>query len=307
MSVRLSMKKFLLKVISNLCLISRSVLQKNSQKFRRLATLSLLTGAIKTEERMEMELTKLMNDFVDTFNDTSLTGKEKKVKEISRFVQRDLRAMFILSSAIDLTHYNASFEEFRNSMREFALAGEQMAPKLDKHVLRNDNHPVTTIRNFVDEHIRILRNALMNRVSDSIAAMKSEDEINGTSLKIRPILIQSEENVEDNTIPLPKIKSGAEKEEEDSKTGKDKKPAKKSVANSPVGPFDSPAEVTSVYYQSYQDEILQHLQMLDRRRRGSDDDDLDFDTNDDRPGGLVGLIGSLSGVSGKFELRRKIS
>lgn len=216
-------------------------LQKDTGKFRRLATLSLLTGAIKTEERMETELTKLINDFVETFNDTSLTGQEKKLKEISRFVQRDLRAMFILSSAIDLTHYNASFDEFRNSMREFALNAEQISPRLEKDVLRNNKDPLQTIQNFIEEHIRILRNSLLNRVSDSIATMKMEDD--SKTLLVQPIIVQSDGSTEENVTKSSKRGS--------KKSGRGKGSRKVAIGLRHIP--KNVEELTSVTYLPYQE------------------------------------------------------
>lgn len=259
---------------------------------------------------MEMELTKMINDFVETFNDTSLTGQEKKLKEISKFVQRDLRAMFILSSAIDLTHYNASFEEFRNSMREFALNAEQISPRLEKDVLRNNKHPLQTVRDFIDEHIRILRNSLLNRVSDSIAAMKMEDD--SKSLFVQPINVQPTASEEKNELPsIPTTETSKRGSKKGGKSKGSRKVAA-GIRNIPKN-YD---ELTSASYLPYQEvrrrritlnckyktlifqEILQHLKNLDRKRRQNDDDDdtEDFDPNDEQPGGLVGLIASLSGV-----------
>lgn len=49
-----------------------------------------------------------------------------------------------------------------------------------------------------------------------------------------------------------------------------------------------------IYFQ----EILTHLEQLDRDRREDDDDDEEFKPEEQEgPGGLVGLIANLSGVS----------
>lgn len=52
------------------------------------------------------------------------------------------------------------------------------------------------------------------------------------------------------------------------------------------------------------------MKNLDRKRRQNDDDEdmEDFDPNDEQPGGLVGLIGSLSGVIelGCVRIRKKL-
>lgn len=151
---------------------------------------------------MEQELTRLMNDLVDTFNETSLVEKEKKLKDISKFVQRDLRAMFILSSAIDLTQYNASVKEFQNSMREFALHEEELMPRLDRNILRNGRTPIETIQGFVNEHIQVLRSTLMNRVSLTIDALENDDTRKRVASNKRPTVANSSsESVESNTIP----------------------------------------------------------------------------------------------------------
>lgn len=175
--------------------------QKEPGKFRRVATISLLMGAIRSEEQMEKELLKLTNDLLDTFNTSSFTEKEKKLNDISKFVQRDLRAMFILSSAIDLTQYNASVKEFQNAMKEFTLHGEELAPRLDRDLLKNGKTPSQTIREFVNDHIQVLRNILINRVTLSIETLeKDEDRKRGS--KMRPIVVPSSEGDSESNSTL---------------------------------------------------------------------------------------------------------
>lgn len=203
---------------------------------------------------MEKELTKLMNDLLDNFNTSTMAEKEKKLKEISRFIQRDFRAMFILSSAIDLTQYNASIEEFRNSMREFALHGEQLTPKLDMQVLRNGKTPIDPIRNFVHEHIQILRSTLINRVGAAIDTLQTDGQSNKKAATNRPIVVaSSEDTIETNTIPL---KQKNETSRSSGTTTTEKEPKKKKgngMVPSRTFLQGLATELNPVYYIPYQE------------------------------------------------------
>lgn len=185
---------------------------------------------------MEKELLKLTTDLLENFNETTMADKVKKLKDISRFIQRDLRAMFILSSAIDLTHYNASLSEFRDSMKEFTLRGEELAPKLNTDILTNGKTPIDTIKLFVEEHIQVLRNSLMNRVSVTVEALKADTQEAQTrrSLSTRPIVVVSSESIEDNLIPQKgDNESGSKSKEKDS--GKKSSGSAKGLNNSRLG------------------------------------------------------------------------
>lgn len=232
-------------------------MQKEPAKFRRIATIGLLMGAIRSEEQMEKELIRMTHDLLDNFNTSSMAEKETKLKEISKFVQRDLRAMFILSSAIDLTQYNASVAEFRNAMKEFAQQGELLAPKLDKLILKNGKSPVDTIRNFVTEHIRILRNTLMDRVSVSVASLQEETH-KKRSLASQPIVVYSTENIEANTIPMKGDETMNGKMEKKNK-GTEKKRKKSGMVHSGDTDEGVSAGLNPIYYIPYQEVGELHL------------------------------------------------
>lgn len=200
---------------------------------------------------MEKELIRMTHDLLDNFNTSSMAEKETKLKEISKLVQRDLRAMFILSSAIDLTQYNASVAEFRNAMKEFAQQGELLAPKLDKLILKNGKSPVDTIRNFVTEHIRILRNTLMDRVSVSVASLQEETH-KKRSLASQPIVVYSTENIEANTIPMKGDETMNGKMEKKNK-GTEKKRKKSGMVHSGDADEGVSAGLNPIYYIPYQE------------------------------------------------------
>lgn len=170
-------------------------MQKEPGKYRRLATLSLLAGAVRTEEKMEQELTKMTNEFVNSFNTSTMADKRKQLKEISRFVQRDLRAMFILNNAIDLSRHNSTFAEFQKSLKSFVVESEQLSPKLERNLLTGD-HPTETIRSFIETHVELLRTSLLGRVSVSIDAMQNDQN---KKLHMKPIFVEGDEQL--NVIP----------------------------------------------------------------------------------------------------------
>lgn len=193
---------------------------------------------------MEKELIKMTNELLDTFHTSTMAEKEKKLKEISKFVQRDLRAMFLVSSAIDLTQYNASVAEFRNSMREFVLQGEQLVPRLDRFVLTNGKSPEETIRNFINDHITILRNTLTNRVTTSVASLKEDDQKRKRqrSTTMQPIVVNSSESPEMNAIS----KKG--KDSTTKATPKEKGNAKKRSGMADAGDALQNIELIPVYF-----------------------------------------------------------
>lgn len=145
---------------------------------------------------MEKELTKMTNEFVDNFNNSTMADKRKHLKEISRFVQRDLRAMFILNNAIDLSRHNSTFSEFQKSLQSYVAQSEQLTPKMERNLLNGDR-PTETLRAFIETHVELLRSSLLGRVSESIDSMQNGQN---KKLHMKPIFVEGGDD-QMNVIP----------------------------------------------------------------------------------------------------------
>lgn len=138
--------------------------------------MSLLAGALKTEERMEVELNKMADDFYDTYRAASELERQQKLQDISKFMQRDLRAMFILNNAIDLTTKNSTLDDFQKAIKAATLKNELEAPRFNRNAVKDAANPVKMVRGYVNDHVQLIRSGLLGRVGATVEQLRYDQK-----------------------------------------------------------------------------------------------------------------------------------
>ncbi|XP_053699359.1 uncharacterized protein LOC128746332 [Sabethes cyaneus] len=276
----------------NRTLVSSGSLMDSDLK--RVATIGILFGAVQGEAQMEKKLNRQLTELSRAFNVSRSEVKARKVAAIERTMQRDQVAVRILSEALNLAMKPMTYEQYKREMsklaeREKHSLGVRLLPMT---VVRKTSDPLNgggnqtttdldlaTIKRQVTRHINQMRKSLAGKVKETVQFLERHD------------------------AALPTVGGSA----------MDQRIVKKLIGNNRLPDY-------SFYENVYRSDLENHIDALFRRRQddgdgangrdskengnvnevtvtlGKEDDESESESDDDEPpGGLVGLIASLSG------------
>ncbi|XP_058811130.1 uncharacterized protein LOC131676022 [Topomyia yanbarensis] len=251
---------------------------------KRIATIGILFGAVQGEAEMEKKLKRQLMDLSRTYNVTKFEVKSRKVAAMERTMERDRMAIGILNGALNLATKSMTYEQYKREMsklseREKQSLGTRLPVLKTNPVAMNTNqtdYDLKYIKRKVNRHINDMRKSLANKIKETVQylerndGMASIDQVDAVALK----------KIAGNRLPD-----------------------------------------YSFYESVFQQDLENHIEALFRRRQDDDEDngnvyskdskenanqnDITVTLGDDEdesesedeapPGGLVGLIASLSG------------
>lgn len=100
--------------------IKKLRLKKSSDEIKRIATVGMLAGALKVEQNMRENLRKIVNEFYREFNASTPEENMDKIFLLEETMERDKRAIQILSNALDYARDVRSYEAYKDRMEAIA-------------------------------------------------------------------------------------------------------------------------------------------------------------------------------------------
>lgn len=93
-------------------------------QIRRIATVGILAGAVRTERNMNERLSSMTREFFANFNSSTPEDNMEKLFNLEQIMERDKRAMEILGNALDFAIHSKSYEEYKEDMETIARNNE---------------------------------------------------------------------------------------------------------------------------------------------------------------------------------------
>lgn len=123
------------------------------QNFLKAAIKGLSLGSVRTEQKMELNLLNLLNEFAITArvsNDPNEVAK--KLKAIEKTMYRDKQSIEILSNAMDLVKRAKTIRDYRETMKD--LVQHKADQKCSKLRINNSNNDVEKMIKELHERIK---------------------------------------------------------------------------------------------------------------------------------------------------------
>lgn len=91
--------------------------KKSEEAMRQIATVGLVSGALKVEELIRANLHQLTDDLVDNFNVSTPKENLDKLLTIEEVMERDRSSVDVLVSALEFARNDKTYENFNSDMR----------------------------------------------------------------------------------------------------------------------------------------------------------------------------------------------
>lgn len=109
--------------------------KKSADEIRRIATVGILAGAVKTERNLNERLAAMARDFFVNFNSSTVEANMEKLFNLEQTMERDKRVMEILGNALDFAINSKTLEKYNEDMEAIARNSEANMLELKKKKL----------------------------------------------------------------------------------------------------------------------------------------------------------------------------
>lgn len=261
-------------------------LQKN---FKRAATMGIVIGTTRTARKMEANILQIIHELIKTIQGINMKQAVEKYQKIQTTIDRDKKAMEILTSAMNVALKSKSISEYRQALQKISNKGSMSKnPQPLKQLPKDKRELMKLAQRDVKSHLQFLRKSINATVHETITHMqqhKKKSEISSTPPAITSSIDSHVNDIfkhETYNLPLLYIRM-------------------------PIWPIHQ-SNVESFYRFRRQNSDVSNAidddgqKENDEKVQGENDDEDDFGGDGfDAPevgGGLAGLIAGLSGGEG---------
>lgn len=92
--------------------------KKSDADMRIIATVGLVSGALKVQDEMKTNLQRLSNELIINFNDSTPQQNFDKLVAIEETIQRDKASIDVMNSILKFARNEKTFENFQNDMKQ---------------------------------------------------------------------------------------------------------------------------------------------------------------------------------------------
>lgn len=147
------------------------LLKSVQQNFLRATIKGLALGTVKTEKRMELNLLKLLNDFVVTSRESNdPIDIANKLKVIEKTMRRDKQSLEILSNAMDLAKRAKNIRDYRQTMKDLTKNSTKIDQICTKFRIDKTNYDVEKMINElhgrIKQHLQMMREKVQHSNDD---------------------------------------------------------------------------------------------------------------------------------------------
>jgi len=258
-------------------------LQKN---IKRAATMGIIMGTAKTARKMETNILLLIHEFIKALQGSNMRQVIKKFQKIEDTIERDKKAMEILTSAMNVAMETKTNSDYRQALNKISNDISKSDKSQQQKIIPKDKKGLMKqAQNDVNSHLQFLRKTLNATVHETITHMqqpKKKSEISSTPSSITSSLDSHTNDIfkhETYNLPLLYIRM-------------------------PIWPVHQ-SNLESFYRFRRQNDDDVTANAIDgdspdenEKVEGENDEDEEFGDGLDAPiggGGLAGLIAGLSG------------
>ena len=247
---------------------------------QQAATMGILMGTIKTEEKMEKNLLGLILELFQTYQKINNKEIGNKIKIIEDTMERDKRAIQILNNALNLAMKSKTVDEYRSELNKIAFENSHLknAGQTDFQVKKESKDKIMkSFKSDVIKHMTFLRKIVGDTVEKTMKNMEKDKKevlpIKKVQILHKPFIIPTKEDqiLNQNQFQVPEISIPMQ-----------------------YWPF------TQLDFESFQRFRRQNVDKNQNQEtaeaESENEGDLEFENNPvSGNGGLPGLIASLSG------------
>lgn len=265
--------------------------------FKEVGKLGLIMGTSKAAKKMEINILELLRDFIKTIQGFNLTKAVQKFQRIEDTIERDKKSIEILNNAMSLALEMKSLREYRQTLNKM-LNDDNTENKIStRHIPKDKKRLMQQLQKDVNSHVEFLRkNAAltMQNTLESIQqknkkkTMKEKSEISSTPPTIAAVtttITSINDIFKHEALDLPQL-----------------------YIRMPIWSLIPNYHVMESFYQRFRrqnEEAANEVDGESTKEVKKEGEEEDFGIDDEEEGdtlsmggGLVGLIGSLSGGEG---------
>jgi hypothetical protein len=261
-----------------------TILQKN---IKRVASMGIIMGTAKTARKMETNILLLIHEFIKALQGSNMRPAIKMFQKIEDTIERDKKAMEILTSAMNVAMETKTISDYRQALNKISndISKSDKSQQQQKIIPKDKKGLMKQAQNDVNSHLQFLRKTLNATVHDTITHMqqpKKKSEISSTPSSITSSLDSHAKDIfQHETYNLPLL-----------------------YIRMPIWPVHQ-SNLESFYRFRRQNDDDVTANAIDgdsptenEKVEGENDEDEEFGDGLDAPiggGGLAGLIAGLSG------------
>lgn len=253
--------------------------------FKEVAKLGIIMGTSKTAKKMEINILELLRDFIKTFKGFNLNKAVQKFQKIGDTIERDKKSIEILNNAMSLALEMKSLREYRQALNKMSSDDNKINTR---YIPKDKKGLMQQLKTDVNGHVEFLRKNAALTLQNTLESIKQKkkngekSEISSTPTTITAVTTTTITSINDifkhEILDLPQL-----------------------FIRWPLLPnyHDS-------FYQRFrrQNEAENEVDTkIESSKEKKDEEEFGIDDEEEGDafsggGGLVGLIGSLSGGEG---------
>lgn len=123
---------------------------------------------------MEVQLEKMAKDFYANAESSSKEENLRKIRQIEKFMTRDRRAIAMLSAALDLAKVNSSVDDYRRALQTTVRNLEPYPLKV-KDYAGNVTQQMKALKFQIDTHINMMHKTLEEKGRQTLKYLKAQE------------------------------------------------------------------------------------------------------------------------------------
>lgn len=188
--------------------------QKNfsnlNQSIKNAATYGIMLGTVKVEEQMELNILKLLSEFIRNIQKPNMKSAVNKLKDIETAMERDNVAIEVLKTSMDFATKTKTLREYRQALSKMGSDDVKskytniQKPKRSK----NQMTMVSELHQNIQNHLKLMRDkvgATVQQTMKSISSKKKKLEIGSTPPTITSLDTRMHNSFNSETAHFPQL------------------------------------------------------------------------------------------------------
>lgn len=144
--------------------------------FKEVAKLGLIMGTSKSAKKMEINILELLRDFIKTFQNFNIFKAVQKFQRIEDTIERDKKSIEILNNAMELALEMKSLREYRQTLNKMS-GDDTAANKLNtRHIPKDKKRLMKQLQSDVNSHVEFLRKNAASTLQNTLVSMQKKKE-----------------------------------------------------------------------------------------------------------------------------------
>ncbi|XP_073831752.1 uncharacterized protein [Musca autumnalis] len=179
------------------------------EDLRAITTIGILNGAKQAEEQMERHL---IEEVKDLLLNTEVNNKDKvlpKIEKIEEQLNRDQKALEILTKSMDLAMQTKDVKTFHKEIRDIAESLKEKASS-DVTASRDENNvgtKVSQLRKHILQQMNLMKHVVDDKIDDTLDYLIEHANNNGVLAKASSKIVRKRQTDREEPAEIRQIKS----------------------------------------------------------------------------------------------------